>query len=113
MKATPKNILRLMAFGAAAYLCTSKEEEKETTKFLDACAHGLVEEVAEFLEKDPSYATLVSDDGETCLHLTAVSGNLEIAKMVVEGGANVNKRTTFDKVCWLYFDKCEHFFFIL
>ena len=33
-------------------------------------------------------------DGETCLHLTAVSKSFEIAKLVIDLGADVNYRTS-------------------
>ena len=39
-------------------------------------------------------AKSTTKDGESCLHLTAVSKSLEVAKLVINLGADVNHRTT-------------------
>jgi len=37
-------------------------------------------------------------DGETCLHLTAISNDFEIAKLMIELGADVSARVTHTEV---------------
>lgn len=40
------------------------------------------------------WATAATPDGETCLHLTAISKNVEVAKQLIDLGADVNRRVT-------------------
>jgi len=35
-----------------------------------------------------------TSDGESCLHLTAISNSVDIAKLMIEHGTNVNLRVT-------------------
>jgi len=73
------------------------DDTVKSKDFFDACSYGNEEKVKEFLEEDPGWATSATEDGETCLHLTAISDSLEVTKMVVEGGADVNRRTSHEK----------------
>mmetsp|Transcript_8714 Transcript_8714/g.12386 ORF Transcript_8714/g.12386 Transcript_8714/m.12386 type:complete len:275 (+) Transcript_8714:30-854(+) len=65
--------------------------------FINACAGGKFNDVKNLLQKYPHLAKAETKDGETCLHLTAISKSLDISKLVIEYGADVNKRTTHDK----------------
>jgi len=43
-------------------------------------------------------AIAATPDGETCLHLTAISKNVDVAKLLLEMGADVNHRVTHARV---------------
>jgi len=50
----------------------SEEDEPSYNKaFYDACAHGKLEKVKNFIAEDPEWVNRPTPDGETCLHLTA------------------------------------------
>jgi Ankyrin repeat. len=50
--------------------------------------------------KYEEFAKKSTHDGESCLHLTAISNSVEIAELVIENGANVNLRVTHPLVSW-------------
>ncbi len=54
--------------------------------------------VKKHVDVDPSIAKRSTVDGESCLHLCAISNNLEVAKLMVELGADVNSRVTHSAV---------------
>ena len=62
------------------------------------------------------WATSATPDGETCLHLIAISKNVEVAKKLIDLGADVNRRVTHSLVSLkplLYtFNKLYHDFYI-
>jgi len=76
----------------------SEEDEPSYNKaFYDACAHGKLEKVKNFIAEDPEWVNRPTPDGETCLHLTAVTKSYEVAEYIVGLGADVNKRVTHSK----------------
>jgi ankyrin repeat protein len=46
------------------------------------------------LKQDPSLAVTLSHDGWTALHLAAFFGHVDCARALLDGGANVHKRST-------------------
>ena len=54
--------------------------------------------VRKYGNADKSIAKKSTDDGESCLHLAAISDNLEVATLMVELGADVNSRVTHPQV---------------
>jgi ankyrin repeat protein len=56
----------------------------------EAAAVGRLERVRELLEDDPALVTALSPDGFTPLHLAAFFGHPEIARLLVERGADTN-----------------------
>jgi uncharacterized protein len=56
----------------------------------EAAAVGRLERVRELLEDDPALATALSPDGFTPLHLAAFFGHPEIARLLLERGADAN-----------------------
>lgn len=73
------------------------KKDIEHQEFYDACARGELDIVKKHLSHNPELVTASTLDGETCLHLTAVSRSLDIAKLVVTKGANTNHRVTHDQ----------------
>lgn len=65
-------------------------------ELMNACAEGEVSEVERLLSEgaDPKFAT---KDGETPLHVTGISGSSEIVKLLVQEGADIDKRVTSTK----------------
>jgi len=101
-------LIRYLIVGVLLFICSltdaaqkeSTEPEKgliEHQEFYDACAHGKVDAVEEHLSRKPELITASTNDGETCLHLTAISKSLEIAKLLIVKGANTNQRVTHDE----------------
>lgn len=72
----------------------AEEDEKSrgTEEFFDACAEGKLEELTKWLEEDPSLATGISEEGESCMMLAAIENSIDIVKLLVEKGADVNQR---------------------
>ena len=64
----------------------------------DACAYGKVDVVTKYVDANKEMAKISTKDGETCLHLTAISNSFDISKMMVDLGADVNKRVTHTEV---------------
>jgi ankyrin repeat protein len=59
--------------------------------FFEACALGRRDRAAELLQHDPRLADGYSGDGFTGLGLAVFFGHFEIARMLVESGADVNR----------------------
>ena len=57
-------------------------------------------------------AKSTTEDGETCLHLTAISSSVEISKMVLEKGADPNARSTAAKVKFKFTNSISTLYFI-
>jgi uncharacterized protein len=55
----------------------------------EASAVGRTERVRELLERDPDLVSSFSPDGFTPLHLAAFFGHVEIARLLIAGGADV------------------------
>jgi ankyrin repeat protein len=59
--------------------------------FFEACALGRRDRAALLLEREPSLLTAFSADGFSALGLAVFFGHAEIARMLVEAGADVNQ----------------------
>jgi ankyrin repeat protein len=59
--------------------------------FYEACALGRRDRAARLLEADPKLAASYSPDGFTPLGLAVFFGHLEIARLLVDSGADVNR----------------------
>lgn len=71
----------------------SSDPEEVNSAFFFACSGGDVSTAKVMLEKDPSLAHATTKQGEHCLHLTALSGSAEIAKLILDAGGDPNIRT--------------------
>jgi ankyrin repeat protein len=70
---------------------------RSLTCFLGVCSSsGELSKAKILLEKDPLLAHATTKNGEHCLHLTALSGSAEIAKLILDAGADPNIRSTWD-----------------
>jgi uncharacterized protein len=66
----------------------------------EACALGLADRVTAHLDRDGELLHAYSHDGWTALHLAAFFGHREVARLLLERGAEVNARsrnTTFGR----------------
>jgi ankyrin repeat protein/catechol 2,3-dioxygenase-like lactoylglutathione lyase family enzyme len=74
--------------------------------FFEACAKGETAVVTQLLEGDPELARLRQTDGpwpnSTALHLAALAGHLDVAKLLLDGGADPNAREAGDNASPLH-----------
>jgi ankyrin repeat protein len=66
------------------------EERGVPLDLFEACATGRLERAAALLERDPGLAREFSGDGCPALGLAAFFGHDEIARLLIENGADVN-----------------------
>lgn len=66
--------------------------EDKNEEFFDACAEGNFDEVAKYIEGNPSLSTSISEEGESCMMLAAIEGGLDIVKLLVKHGGDINQR---------------------
>jgi ankyrin repeat protein len=59
--------------------------------FFESCALGVQERAAALLKQDPNLVDGYSGDGFTALGLAVFFGHVEIARLLVDGGADVNR----------------------
>ncbi|KAL3823181.1 hypothetical protein ACHAXA_010065 [Cyclostephanos tholiformis] len=86
--------MRMMVLVSA--VASSSDPEGENSEYFFACSGGEAGKVKMLLEKDPSLAHATTKNGEHCLHLTAISGSAEIAKLILDAGADPDVRSTWD-----------------
>jgi uncharacterized protein len=67
--------------------------DEDLTVF-EAAAFGRIERLRQLLAADRSCATAFSDDGFTALHLAVYAQGEETARVLIEGGADVNAQST-------------------
>lgn len=82
---------------AAAVGATNPEEKEDNSEFFFACSGGEFPKVQSHLEQDPSLAHTSTKDGEHCLHLSALSGNADIVKLLLDKGANPDIRSNWEQ----------------
>jgi uncharacterized protein len=90
--------------GQSAFLLAKYYGQKETADYLlslnprldvfNACAAGLTERVLDEVDRNGSLLSAHSTDGWTPLHLAAFFGHPELAKGLINRGADVNARST-------------------
>lgn len=64
----------------------------ETSEFFKAVASGDLPRVRELLAMTPALVNAKDGEGATSLHYAALNGNQELARFLVEQGADVNAR---------------------
>ncbi len=69
----------------------------QDTDFFNGCSGGDSDLVAKSLEENPGWVNAHTENGETCLHLTAIYGIAKVTKILLEKGANPNIRSTYEK----------------
>ena len=71
--------------------------DDENSEYFFACSGGELSKVKSLLESDPSLVHKTTKDGEHCLHLSALSGNAEIVKLLLEAGADPDVRSKWEQ----------------
>jgi len=66
--------------------------QDENDDFFQACQDGDMESVKEMIEESPDLVNIFSNDGETCLMLSAVESNMEMVQFLIKSGADINER---------------------
>lgn len=69
-------------------------EAATTLDFWEAATAGAADRVRELIAEDPGLVSARSPDGFTALHLAVFFGHPEIARLLLESGADVTARTT-------------------
>ncbi|KAL7551387.1 hypothetical protein ACHAWF_018151 [Thalassiosira exigua] len=73
------------------------KQDEENSEYFFACSGGDLAAVTEKMDADPSLVHKTTKDGEHCLHLVAISGNSEIAKLLLDKGADPDIRSKWEK----------------
>jgi ankyrin repeat protein len=63
--------------------------------FLMACSQGNMEVVEIMIEEHPEFVTGQSQNGESCLHVAGILGQVDITNYVLRHGGNPNQRSTY------------------
>lgn len=71
----------------------SDEEDPNASPILKAAERGNLQLVEELLRTDPSSVNVADSDGYTPLHRACYSNRIEVAKCLIENGANIRART--------------------
>ena len=90
--------------GQSAFLLSKYYGQEQVSEYLlslhpeldlfNKCVAGLTSEVLAEIDRDPSLLEKHSPDGWTPLHLAAFFGHPELAKALLNRGANVDSRST-------------------
>jgi ankyrin repeat protein len=64
-------------------------------EFFFFCSSGKLDLVAEALRDHPEWVNRRTKNGETCLHLTGIYGHAPVTRLLLEGGADPNARSTY------------------
>ena len=78
----------------------------------DAWKERDISKMVELINKDPSIIDIVNWRGETVLHQAAYHGNIEVVKILIEKGANINAKNMVN-VTPLHFAALNHHFDII
>jgi hypothetical protein len=90
-----RTVVLLFLLLVLVFAASLADPEEVNSAFFFACSGGDVSTAKVMLEKDPSLAHATTKQGEHCLHLTALSGSAEIAKLILDAGGDPNIRTTW------------------
>jgi ankyrin repeat protein len=87
------SLLLVAAYAGRPELSAIILEAGATADIFEASALGLADRAAALAAEDPSRVRAYSHDGWTPLHLAAFFGHRELARMLIERGADVNARS--------------------
>jgi len=76
---------------------SSKIKEKPGDDFFLLCSGGDAEKLKTIFETHPDWVHAVTDNGESCLHLTGIMGQTEVTRLLLQRGADPNIRSTFSE----------------
>ena len=68
---------------------------EETLEFLEAVKRGDVERVSAIVEADPKRVRVAGEQGKTGLHWAAELDRIEVARVLVDAGADIEARTSW------------------
>mmetsp|Transcript_55877 Transcript_55877/g.118832 ORF Transcript_55877/g.118832 Transcript_55877/m.118832 type:complete len:198 (-) Transcript_55877:456-1049(-) len=88
------SLLRIMVLVSVAFAVTLPDEAN--SEYFFACSGGEIDKIKTLVEVDPSLVHATTRDGEHCLHLSALSGNVEVAKLLLEKGADPDIRSEWE-----------------
>jgi hypothetical protein len=67
----------------------------EDSEFFHFCSGGKLDQVKETLQQHPDWVHRRTKNGETCLHLTGIYGHAPVTRVLLDGGADPNVRSTY------------------
>lgn len=68
----------------------------ENSEFLEAAKNGDVATIVSLLDVDPQLVSAAGDHNKTALHWAAEKNHAEIAQTLIEAGADIEARTSWD-----------------
>jgi ankyrin repeat protein len=89
--------LALVVVGLISCLLAANSRAAAGNDIFDAVRAGDGDKVKALLQADPKLAEARTEDGSTALHLAALEGHAEIARVLLAGGAQVNARGLRDE----------------
>jgi hypothetical protein len=83
----------LLAFASITSIALGVVDSEVFQDFLEDCSDGKLKKVEETLAANPTWASETSADGETCLHVAGIHGQIEITKHLMKLGVDPNLLT--------------------
>mmetsp|Transcript_25866 Transcript_25866/g.42702 ORF Transcript_25866/g.42702 Transcript_25866/m.42702 type:complete len:216 (+) Transcript_25866:182-829(+) len=74
---------------------TNNNNNDDNSEFFHTCSDGNYDKFQSLLTTNPSLIHATTKDGEHCLHLCAIGGNIQIVRTLLEQGADPNIRSTW------------------
>ncbi|GAX14191.1 hypothetical protein FisN_20Hh186 [Fistulifera solaris] len=83
----------LLAFASITSIALGVVDSEAFQDFLEDCSDGKLKNVEEAIAANPTWASETSADGETCLHVAGIHGQIEITKHLMKLGVDPNLLT--------------------
>jgi ankyrin repeat protein len=91
------SLLLMAAYSGERALAAKLRDLGATVSLFEAAALGLGDEARDRIDADPGQVVAYSHDGWTALHLAAFFGHRDLARLLLDRGADVNARSRSDR----------------
>lgn len=83
-------------YGVQASSGIGTNDKDSFDEFLMACSKGDVEVVKNEVREHPEYVLGQSRNGESCLHVAGILGQVDVTRFILQHGGNPDQRSTFE-----------------